>query len=103
MPNFVSSYNQRGLTSEILKVRVLAWGKTERALRLLSEKNGKQPGNIQHGNSDLKSSQGTQVGGYSLIWEHIPETVLMERCLWDQRNLAVSFFSFILVYKHRAT
>ena len=39
----------------------------------LGEEAGKHLADIQHGNRDMKSTWGTQWGGYLLILEHFPE------------------------------
>ena len=53
----------------------------------LGEKSGKQPEDIQHGNSNLKNALGTQWGGYSLISERSPrKAVFTEKPTWEQRN-----------------
>ena len=44
----------------------------------LGEKAGKQPIDIQHGNSNLKNAWGKQSEGYLFISEHVP----MRQCSW---------------------
>ena len=45
----------------------------------------KQPRGIQHGNSDLKSSCGTQWGNYLLFLELVPEKQLSQRHLSENK------------------
>ena len=69
----------------------------------LGGKASKQPRNIQHGNSDLKSTYGTQWGGYSVISVCIPERHHSQRSFWEQRNWQVPRPSSTPQHKHRAT
>ena len=62
--NFVSSCKQGGLKSRVLKVSMIGSRRPGKTWGLFLEKRqGKWPLDINHRNSDLKSSWGTQWGG----------------------------------------
>ena len=69
---------------------------------LLKRRQGKQSLHIQHGNSDLKSTQGTQWGDYLLTSECIsecvsecaPERQHPQRLLWKERETPFPSLAF---------
>jgi len=102
--NFMSSCNQWGLSSGVLKVRGLAQREPRDIGAALGEKAGKQSMNIQCRNSDLKSTWGSRWGGYLLISEHVPERKNSQRNpSWNKGNGRCRFPPPTPHDKHRAT
>ena len=59
---------------------------------LWERRQGKQPADIQHGNSDLKNILGHKMGGYLFISEDIPERQHSQR--EPSRNKGTGGFDF---------
>ena len=93
--NFMSSCNQQGLKSGVLKISGLGWdGARGYYCALPGKKEGKQPGDRQHGNSDLKNA-----------WREYRGEIIdyFKRTFQGQRSWLVPFPSPDPQHKHRAT
>ena len=74
----MTSGNNWGLKPGTIKISRLGCDRPPGHCTALEEKAGKQPIDTQHGNSNLKSTWGTEWEDYLLISEHILE----RQCSW---------------------